>query len=66
MKPVDLPQAAAHPVPCDGFSQLFSHGDAHPIFLQVVGPAIENQIPVCSLIAIAVQAAKNVVELQWL
>ena len=44
MEPIYLPQTASHPIPDNGLSQLFAHGDAHPILAQTVFPGIEDQI----------------------
>ena len=60
---VDLPQAAADPVPDHGLTQLFANSNPHPIGGGAICPCIQHKKTVCLTVGM-VKPPENVIQFQ--
>ena len=63
MQPVDLAQLAAQPVAVHGVGQLGADGQADAVLPGAVFAAVEHEIAVGRALALAVEAAEDMIEL---
>ena len=62
---VDLPQAAAYPVPNHGLTQLFTNSNPYPIGSGAIRPGIQHKKTVCMTVGM-VKPSENVIQFQAL